>query len=160
MFIASTRFNTDTLMENNRYKETHNIAGCIYGASIKINHKYPLNAWMFVFEMNNSENTIEGIGLIRNMLSLDKRYRIYEAGDYNRYIYKGKHWISREQIMEMAPNIIEIFEKILFKGKSNLKRMSGICVVTDKLFARWEYESLPIMNQIKEMFQRLYTIHF
>lgn len=160
MYIASTRFNTDTLMENVRYKETHKIKGCIYGASIKINKKYPLNAWMFVFEMNNSENTIEGIGLIRNMLSLDKHYRIYESGDYNRYIYKGKHWISRPQIMEMAPNIIEIFEKILFKGKSNLKRMSGICVVTDKLFARWEYESSPILNQIKEMFQRLYTFNF
>ena len=37
--------------------------------------------------MNNERNRIEGIGLIKNLLVVDKRHKIYENNDYNRYIY-------------------------------------------------------------------------
>ena len=152
MYIASTRFTNKTLEENNKYRESRNISGRIYGSGIKINEKYPLNCWMFVVEMNNSINQIEGIGVIRNMVVGDKYYRIYSNNNYNRYIYKGKYWLSRAQISDLNPELVEIFEKILFKGKSNLKRISGISVVTEKLFNRWEYNHNIILRQVKQMF--------
>lgn len=156
IYIASTRFNEQTLIENRKYKESKNIEGCIYGASIKIYEKYPLNVTMFVVEMNNTTNKIEGIGIIKNMLALDKRYKIYEEGDYNRYVYKGKYWLSRDQIMRLNEDIVQIFEIILFKGKSNLKRMSGICVVTEKLFGRWNTnKKIPTSKIVSKLIERI-----
>jgi hypothetical protein len=164
MYIASTRFNEQTLIENREYKESKNIEGCIYGTNMKIYEKYPLNVTMFVVEMNNSNNKIEGIGLIKNMLSLDKKYKIYEEGEYNRYIYKGKYWLSRDQIMRLNEDLIKIFEIILFKGKSNLKRMSGICVVTETLFNRWnkskEISTKKIMKTMVERIQNMFKHYF
>jgi len=156
IYIASTRFNEETLIENRKYKESKNIEGCIYGASIKIYEKYPLNVTMFVVEMNNTTNKIEGIGIIKNMLALDKRYKIYEEGDYNRYVYKGKYWLSRDQIMRLNEDIVQIFEIILFKGKSNLKRMSGICVVTETLFGRWNTnKKIPTSKIVSKLIERI-----
>jgi hypothetical protein len=156
MYIASTRFNEHTLEENRRYKETRKIEGCIYGAQMKIYEKYPLNSQMFVVEMNNETNRIEGIGLIKNIIVLDKNYKIYEEGEYNRYIYKGKYWLSRDQVARMNEDIVKIFDVILFKGKSNLKRMSGICVVTETLIQNWNKNRHISSSQIiNKMIQRL-----
>jgi hypothetical protein len=40
---------------------------------------------VFVVEMNNDSNTIEGIGLVRNRAYLDKYYNIYSIGYNNKY---------------------------------------------------------------------------
>jgi len=102
--------------------------------------------------MNNSLDQIEGIGLIKNRLRTDKYYKIYTDGNFNRYTYSGNFWLSREQISQYDPELITIFDKILFKGKSHLKRVSGISIVTDKLFTRWEYNSGMITRQVNQMF--------
>ena len=83
-YIATTRFNEDTLENNRRYKESRKIQGCIYGSGLCINEKYPINSLMFVVEMNNSSNQIEGIGLIRNSTKKDNYYNIYGPHSYNR----------------------------------------------------------------------------
>jgi hypothetical protein len=57
--------------------------------------KIPLNSLVFVVEMNNSTNKIEGIGLIRNMLHPEKKLRVYQTGNYNRYTYYGNFRIDR-----------------------------------------------------------------
>lgn len=162
-YIASTRFNEQTLLENRMYRETKQIQGCIYGTNMKINEKYPLNTTMVVVEMNNSTNQIEGIGIIKNLVALDKKYKIYENGEYNRYIYKGKQWISRDQIMRLNEDIVKLFEIILFKGKSNLKRMSGICVVTEKLISNWnknkQISNAKIIEKLLERITSMF-IHY
>jgi len=111
---------------------------------------------MFVVEMNNTTNRIEGIGLIKNTPYKDKPCIIYDttssACNYNRYIFKGEHCLSRDQL---PVDIIGIFEKILFKGKSHLKRIRGISVVTNKLFTRWEYNQQLIITQIKQLFMNV-----
>ena len=89
LYIASTRFNNETLESNYKYRADKNIRGCIYGSCMMINEKYPINSLLFVIEMNNTQNKIEGIGLIKNRLILDKYYKIYEDGHYNRYTYFG-----------------------------------------------------------------------
>ena len=152
IYIASTRFNTETLGENYAYRAKKELSGCIYGSCMLINEKYPVNSTLFVVEMNNSLDQIEGIGLIKNRLRTDKYYKIYTDGNFNRYTYSGNFWLSREQISQYDPELITIFDKILFKGKSHLKRVSGISIVTDKLFTRWEYNSGMITRQVNQMF--------
>ncbi len=149
--IACTRFNNSTYKENKEYRLTHNI-NVIYGPAFKIRNIYSPGELLFVSEMNNETNKIEGIGLIKNLLASDRRYKIYENGDYNRYIYKGTYWISRQELELLDNEIVEILDIVLFKGKSNLKRMSGITVLTDKLFTNWNYELRTLKNKVKDAF--------
>ena len=82
IYLASTRFNNDTWQENCSYKRLHNMNGVIYGTNIRIKCSHSLGALFFVIEMNNQTNKIEGIGLIRNQLVLDKKYNIYNKNLY------------------------------------------------------------------------------
>jgi hypothetical protein len=149
--IASTRFNNATLAENMTYREkAHEIV--IYGAGIQIQKKYETGCTMFVCEMNNEENRIEGIGVITNKLVHDKRHKIYSDTDYNRVIYRGSHWLSREHLLLLDEEIVDILDKMLFKGKSHLKRQSGITVVTDKLTKKWNQDLNHLKRRIREIF--------
>ena len=151
-YIATTRFNNDTWKENCEYKNKQGLEGVIYGTNIRIRCSHSLGSLFFVIEMNNQTNKIEGIGLIRNQLVLDKRYNIYLNGDYNRYIYKGKYWISRNRLYYYDKELVNIFETILFKGKGHFKRQSGISVVSSLLFEKWEYDEEIIRNDLKNIF--------
>jgi hypothetical protein len=48
------------------YKARIGHTGCLYGTPIKIKEKIPLESHVYVIEMNNSINKIEGIGLFVN----------------------------------------------------------------------------------------------
>jgi hypothetical protein len=150
-YLACTRFNNITYDENIYYRYKHNET-VIYGATLKIRESYPIESLIFVAEMNNDKNRIEGIGLIKNTLVHDKRHKIYENNEYNRYIYRGKYWLSREQINDFDPEILEIFDTILFKGKSHLKCRLGITVITERLFVHWIYDLLTLKNKVKQLF--------
>ena len=63
--LASTRFNNSTFHENTLFKKDNKIDGVIYGSNLQINKKYEKGVLLFVFEMNNETNQIDGIGLIR-----------------------------------------------------------------------------------------------
>jgi len=149
--IATTRFNNATFAENMAYREKTG-ESVLYGPSIRIHEKYEIGCTMFVFEMNNEENKIEGIGVIKNQTVHDKKYKIYSESDYNRIIYRGSYWLSREQLLSMDPELIEIFDKMLFKGKSHLKRQSGITVVTEKLTKKWEQDLDHLKRRIRDIF--------
>lgn len=152
LYIATTRFDTETWKENCNYKSKHNIDGVIYGTNIRIRCSHSAGSLFFVIEMNNQTNKIEGIGLIRNQLVLDNRYNIYSNGDYNRYIYKGDYWLSRDKVVYYDKDLVDIFEQILFKGKSHLKRQSGISVVSSLLFEKWDYNDEKIRECLKDIF--------
>lgn len=149
--IACTRFNNSTYKENLEYREKNKEA-LIYGSSFKIRNLYPSGCLLFVVEMNNETNRIEGIGLIRNLLVSDKRHKIYENSDYNRFIYRGKYWIDRVKLDHKDKEIGEILDNILFKGKSHLKFRTGITIITEKLFTHWDYELRTLKNKIKFVF--------
>ena len=150
-YIACTRFNNTTYEENTNFRHKHNETA-IYGTTLKIRNIYNLGTLIFIVEMNNEQNKIEGIGLIKNMLVCDKRYKIYDNDEYNRYIYKGKYWLSRTQINNVNEKITEIFENILFKGKSHLKCRMGITIITEKLFVHWNYDLQILKNMVKYVF--------
>lgn len=149
--IACTRFNNQTYQENINYRVKTGET-VIYGTAFKIRQSYSIGASIFVAEMNNETNKIEGLGLIKNLLVTDRRHKIYQINDYNRYIYSGKHWLNRDQLYQLDPDIIEILDNVLFKGKSHLKRMSGITVLTEKLFTNWEYELSDLKVKVKNAF--------
>ena len=157
-YIASTRFTTDTYIENMEYRKKHNLA-VIYGSSKQICDKYLYGTLIFVIEMNISKdiNRIEGIGIIRNRLACDKNYKIYKNNEYNNFIYSGDYWISREQILSMDKEIIDICDDILFKGKSHQKRYIGITMVTKKIFVHWNYDLIPLKNKIRLLFLKIYN---
>jgi len=150
-YLACTRFNNITYDENICYRSKHN-ENVIYGSTLKIRDIYPAGCLIFIAEMNNEKNRIEGIGLIKNLLVHDKRHKIYDNNEYNRYIYRGKYWLSREQINEFDPEVLYIFDNILFKGKTHLKNRIGIRIITEKLFISWDYELKELKNKVKELF--------
>jgi hypothetical protein len=151
-YLASTRFNHSTWNENTKYRREYLHKGAIYGVSIKINEKYPLKSIMFVIEMNNETNNICGIGIIRNSLLLNKKYTIYEENNYNRFIYAGDFWLSREEIQEHDSLLVDVLENVLFKGKGHLKRQSGISIISSKSFLNWKYDEKEIKESIKNLF--------
>lgn len=149
--IASTRFNNVTFAENMECRrKTGELV--LYGTSIRIHQKYEIGCIMFVCEMNNEENQIEGIGIIKNQVVHEKKYKIYSDSDYNRIIYRGSHWLSRENLLLLDEELVNIFDKMLFKGKSHLKRQSGITVITEKLTKNWQQDLDQLKRRIKDLF--------
>ncbi|NDE19120.1 MAG: hypothetical protein EB000_01575, partial [Alphaproteobacteria bacterium] len=83
--IASTRFNAKTWQENCSHREREKFPGCIYCAPTPLSQKIQANSIVFVVEMNNSRNKIEGIGVIKNIpnYNFTRRDRFYEDSNYN-----------------------------------------------------------------------------
>jgi hypothetical protein len=150
-YLACTRFNNTTYHENIYYRKKFN-ENVIYGSTLKIRNIYPIGCLIFIIEMNNQTDKIEGIGLIKNQLVHDKKYKIYDNDEYNRYIYKGKYWLSREQINQYDSEILKILDTILFKGKSHLKCRIGITIITERLFIHWIYNFNDLKNKIHNLF--------
>lgn len=125
--LTVTRFNNLTWNENVRWREKNAFRGCVYNSPVHIKEDIPLMIIIYVIEMNNDENKILGIGKILNKVYTDRRYKIYEQGNYNRYTYRGNLRISRDEIKNKE--ILEKLEKRLFKSKSHLKRGQGISKV-------------------------------
>ena len=153
-YIGCTRFNNYTYQENINYR-LNNGETVIYGSALKIRKIYLTDSLIFVIEMNNDTNKIEGIGLIRNTL-VNKRHKLYQHIEYNRYIYNGKYWLKREILDILDPEITIICDTILFKGKSHLKCRSGISIITEKLFNHWDYNLDILKVKIKNVFLKYY----
>ena len=68
VYLVSTRFNNETWEQNVDFKKKYNYTGCIYGVPNPMSPKIYVDEPVFVVEMNNSQNKIEGIGLIKNIL--------------------------------------------------------------------------------------------
>ena len=161
--IMTTRFNNDTWLENCRYRERlcviekEPLLGCIYGPSRQMSEKISPNSLVFVVEMNNSTNKIEGIGLIRNCLQHDRRYNVYEIGNYNRYTYRSKYRVDRNRIPEQ---LVAMFDHILFKEKTHSKRGCGFTRIPPKLFAHEMCASVGTESFIKDEIRNTFKRQF
>jgi hypothetical protein len=149
--LLTTRFNNDTWQENYDYRERNGIKGCIYGSATQIKCSIPINALVFIIEMNNSTNHIEGVSLVRNFAHFDKYYKIYSSGTYNRYTYKSEY---RIESIHLDSKMVEILENICFKGKSHLKRGIGFTAIPEKLKRNAELTGINIEKSIKEEFHK------
>ena len=126
--IVTTRFNNKTWQENENYRMKHYPAlGCAYGVPTKTNNNFASDEILLVLEMNNEENKIMGVGMIKNeVLYRNKCYNVYNNEEYNRYIYLGKHRIDRNEMNREEEEIMKVFEILCFTGKRHQKRLSGI----------------------------------
>lgn len=130
--LAVTRFNNTTFSENKKWRESRQYDGCIYGSSIKIKESISPEIILIIFEMNNTMDIIEGIGIIKNNL-IHKKYKIYNDNNYNRYIYKSNYRVDKSNFDESIKNNIKNLEKLLFTGKTHLKRGHGIQIISETL---------------------------
>jgi hypothetical protein len=162
--LSTTRFINSTWESNTNYRNKHNISGCIYGSPLEMSPKILYDSLVFIVEMNNEKNNIEGIGLVRNRPYLDKYYNIYKDGNYNRFIYKSNYYIDREKLIRYDEDLVKLLEYILFKEKSHLKRGSGFTTITSKLVASKKNEECKklnlnnIINNVVQCFKLEYLI--
>jgi len=153
--IATTRFNKDTWNQNERWRENNNFKGCIYGTPLMICENIPSESNVIILEMHNDENEIKAIGFIKNRVIFDKKYKIYNWGNYNRYIYKSNYRINKTELTQDELFTLKILEKLVFKGSRHLKRGQGITqlpmwIIKNKI--------INFTNKLKNMFIDRYYI--
>ena len=152
--IATTRFNNKTWEENYQWREKNNYKGCIYGSPMKINKNISLFIPMFILEMHNDKNKIKGIGFIKNAVHVDKYYKIYSDGNYNRYTYKSDYRVDRKDLNDYEEKIMGIFDILVFKGEKHLKRGQGIIVVSPWIKNN---KHINFVKFFKNMFSRRFS---
>lgn len=135
VYLACTRFNMTTWKENMSYRMKRKIS-VVYGTDMRIRTNYPMLTRWLIVEMNNDLNLIMGVGLVTNRLSFG--HQIYLNQNYNRYVYMGDLWASRSTLVSRCPQLIIQLEKILFMGKSHVKRQTGISLIPKKLMLEKE----------------------
>jgi hypothetical protein len=157
VYLVSTRFNNDTWEQNVLFRKKYNYTGCIYGVPIPMSPKICLNEPVFVVEMNNTANKIEGIGLVKNNIRLDKYYKIYHSGNYNRYVFKGKNHLDRLELLDINKDLVDTLDYILFKEKTHLKRGMGFTTIPEKLLNNEKRLVKDIKTEIKNIFIRVFS---
>jgi len=138
MTFLTTRFTSETWAENQRYRDTH-LEKCIYGLGVPISDKHP-HTPLYILEMNNSTNQLLGVGIITK--KIHSRVSIYANPYYNRYIYKGNHYIPADQI---PVTIREDLENKLFKGKGHLKRGKSMTQFPPKWLKKEYYDWIDLI---------------
>lgn len=146
--IMTTRFSDYGFKENKEWREEKNMnggcgcCGCIYGTPKTISSKVYEGVPMFIIEMNNDRNRIEGIGFVINR-PCEENYkrRIHGNNNLNRYIYEGTHRLDKSQIIdENDKKVLWVLEMLLFKGAKHSKRSIGITRMPNWLkYNRFEY---------------------
>lgn len=125
--VYVTRFTNDTYSQCREYNNKHSVGTeWIYNTSSKLSKKVT-EQFIYVFEMNNSTNTIVGVSRV----STDMHYRKHKMYDdmnasYNMYSYKCTRRIDRKNISRHVDTILTKLEKLIFYTKSHIKRGSGI----------------------------------
>jgi hypothetical protein len=149
--VVTGRFNNNTLVTNYSYREKNGIK-CIYCVPTKLSPKILYDSQVFVIEMNNSTNKIEGIGLIKNRIETQKYYKVHSDTNTNRYTYVGKHFIDRNTIGIYNPELINILDQILFKGKTHSKRGSGLTTIPEKVLKFDICKDIDVKKELKNIF--------
>jgi hypothetical protein len=124
-FIITSRFNNKTWNENIYFRSKHNITGCIYCSPSPVTHTIPNESILFILEMNNETNQIIGVGMVRNHPYINK-YNVYGNGNYNRYVFIGKHRIDRIDMTPEEDIIMQVFDILCFTGNRHMKRGQGL----------------------------------
>lgn len=123
--LTTTRFNNLTWCENNIYRQQHPKIGCIYPTTEPNGQTIPEEANLFVLEMNNEQNRIMGIGLVKNKPIYNK-YHVYSDPKYNYFAYIGKYRIDRTNMTNEEERIMKVFDILCFKGARHMKRLVGL----------------------------------
>jgi hypothetical protein len=150
-FLLTSRFSTATWNENQKYRRNNPKIGCIYCAPQQVTTSIPVEAVLFILEMNNDTNKIMGIGMVRNHPHLS-RYNVYNNGNYNRYAYAGKNRIDRNEMTEKEEEIMKFFDIICFSGNKHMKRGQGLQSFPIDIIYRCKKE-VDLVDFISTMFK-------
>jgi len=140
LYLLTTRFNNDTYSENKRWRETNDFSGCLYCSSVKTPKHIPPTAYIIIIEMNNTNNNIEGIGILINKIRKKKQI-VHSDRNYNRYVYKGDIRADRVWLLSQNASLIEKLEILIFKGKDHIKRGVGFTSIPKKKLPFFETEA-------------------
>ena len=151
--LATTRFTQITWEENCQCRKMNNNAKCLYGTPVQISKQVPLDSTVFVLEMNNDNDKIMGVGLIKNR-SIAGKYAVYSRGNYNRFVYAGKCRIAREEMTELENAIMNLLEELCFRGINHSKRGQGITAFPIKLQHKSAVLGFSLMENVCDMFKR------
>jgi hypothetical protein len=124
-YILTSRFNNSTWIENINFRKNNSKIGCIYCSPIQISNTIPIDTILFILEMNNENNRIMGIGMVRNHPTTNP-YCVYNTGNYHRFIYVGKYRIDRDEMNNEEENIMKVFDILCFTGNRHMKRGQGL----------------------------------
>lgn len=150
-YLMTSRFNNNTLRENLNYRLKNKLE-CIYCSPIKTSPQIQLDRIMFVLEMNNDENRIIGIGMVRNHPIMNK-YRVYKNENYNRFVFVGKNRIDRNEMSEKEEVIMKILDIFCFKGSNHMKRGHGLQMFPIETLYKC-LKKLDILDFIGNMFKK------
>jgi hypothetical protein len=98
--LAVTRFNDQTWKENVMYRNSRQNNGCIYNSPRRISLLIYPDTVIFVIEMNNSLNQIEGIGILIELLEM--------------LLFLGSTHMKRGQGIQEVPDWIKKNKKLDF----------------------------------------------
>ena len=151
-YLLTSRFSNMTWSENCDFKRRFSKISCVYCAPVMISSQIPVDAIMFILEMNNDANTIMGIGMVRNHPA-NKRLPVYENDNYNRYQYVGKHRIDRTEMNDEEETIMRAFDILCFRGNRHQKRGHGLKTFPREMLVRCS-PILDLVDFINGMFKR------
>jgi hypothetical protein len=149
--IMTSRWNQKTWEENCNYRMKNQQIGCIYCSPTAISSKIEKDATMFILEMNNDQNRIMGIGLVRNKYVLNK-YFVYDNDRYNRYVFVSKTRIDRNEMNETEEKIMKVFDILCFTGNSHLKRGHGLKAFPKEMLYKMS-KRMDLVEFIANMFK-------
>ena len=153
--VVVTRFNQERYDQNKRWRDKNKVKGCIYGSPVVISPTIPINCKLFVIEMNNEANKIEGIGYIRKPEYALCSKPIYKQGNYNRYVYVGDYRINIDEIEDKNDRIVmEVLERLLFKGSRHSKRGHGLSSLPK--FLQYNKYNFNFAEFLKSLFEIKY----
>jgi len=137
--IGVTRFTDDTYKQNKLWKEIKKYNGCVYGFDREISlSNFNYMDEIYTIDIRCTPNTkkspphIYGIGKLRFITKPEWRSRIYSNQEYNRFVYKGDTYKTKEELIinEENKETIELLEKMLCTGARHLKRGDGLTKLT------------------------------
>ena len=155
--LTTTRFNTKTWNDRERWLENNKWRGAIYGTPRRATQS--IHGPMIVLEMHNDENKVKAIGLIKaQAMETDKSHQIYGDRNYNRYIYKSQYRLILDQVdlLPIERKIIAIFNQLLFKGACHLKRGQGIMAVPKWIM---QNKQIDFLKHFKALLARYFKDH-
>lgn len=156
--LLTSRFNNNTWNENVCYRRKMNIDGCIYGAPLQVTHKINMMSSAYVIEMNNDTNKIEGIGAIRIYPSFSDPKVVYQNKNYNRYVYSGKYRLDRDVLIRHNEQLVNTIEKLVFTGKTHMKRGAGLSKMSKKLLTdKRKPSDIHILRDIRTIFINMFV---
>jgi len=150
--ICVTRFNNKTWDELNIYKRTNNINNFVYNSPSRLKDQVGINYNFMLFEMNNDTNKIMGISVVKNK-PIMRAHEIYSDNNYNRFTFESIYRIDSSELSEIEKEKVETIEKMVFKGKTHLKRGSGITVCGCKSFDIHSVNKKEITKFFQQMFK-------